>query len=158
MISRAFNYASMHPVKTAAIGLGVKLATPFILPYLAPVLVAPAIALAGIFAPVAMCLGLGYLAVHAVRGIGPTFNAASSNSGKILAAGIGAKLAAPFAAPLLGSTLGVPLAVALGGIFAPVAIVGGGLLLGGALVNHGVNSLRRAGQNYNTAPHAPAQA
>lgn len=131
MLSNFFNHASMHPVKTALYGGALILATPFIMPYLAPVLLpslmGPVASLAHIFGITAMVAGGANMAVHASNNIGPMFNSASHNGGKIALSGIGVGVAAPYVAPLLGS-LGAP-ALALAGIFAPAAIAIGAVLL-----------------------------
>lgn len=144
MISRFFNYASMHPVRTALFGVGIALATPFILPYLAHTLVAPAMSLAKIFSLTAMGTGAFYGATHAARKIGPTFNSLSANSGKVFLSGLGVGIGAPMIAPLLAGTgLAAPM-LALAGIFAPAALVVGAAFMGVKLLQHGANMFKPA--------------
>lgn len=133
MISGFFNYASMHPVKTALYGVGLALATPFLLPWLAPALVAPAASLANIFALAAIGTGAAYAGINTIRNIGPLFHSASANSGKIMLGGFGLGVAAPYAAPLLGPSLAGP-ALAFAGVAAPAALLLGAALTGVKLV------------------------
>jgi len=127
MISNFFNYASMNPVKTVLIGVGVALATPYVLPWLMPSLVSPVASLAQLFSILAMGTGAVYAGDHLLKGAGPAANSATANGGKIALSGLGVGVAAPYVAPLLGS-LGAP-AFALASVFAPAALVIGGALL-----------------------------
>ena len=127
MISNFFNYASMHPVKTAMIGVGIALVTPFVLPYLMPSLIAPVVSLSKLFSILAVGTGAVYAGDHLLKGAGPSANSATANGGKIALSGLTVGVAAPFVAPLLGS-VGAP-ALALASVFAPAALVIGGALL-----------------------------
>jgi hypothetical protein len=123
MLQNIFNSVSRNPIGTILLGAAVALGTPFILPMLAPMLVAPAITLSSIFAPAA--LGLGTLGLF-----GPMSPKLGDNGKHFFLGGLGFGALAPTVAPYLAAMsplLAAPV-MTLATVVAPYALVIGGLV------------------------------